>query len=101
MASLLQVYDPFRFDPENIQARSPLSFIPFSAGPRWGQQAQGREVGSGPGSEESWIEMVEVSSRFGESIWEVPRAARDGNSCGAPSRGLYCGLNSNEVLVVC
>nr|XP_038935978.1 cytochrome P450 4F5-like [Rattus norvegicus] len=29
-----EVYDPFRFDPESRQKRSPLSFIPFSAGPR-------------------------------------------------------------------
>uniref|UniRef100_A0A673TGL5 Cytochrome P450 family 4 subfamily F member 2 n=2 Tax=Suricata suricatta TaxID=37032 RepID=A0A673TGL5_SURSU len=29
-----EVYNPFRFDPENIKDRPSLAFIPFSAGPR-------------------------------------------------------------------
>ncbi|XP_008156090.2 cytochrome P450 4F3-like [Eptesicus fuscus] len=29
-----EVYNPFRFDPETPQKRSPLAFIPFSVGPR-------------------------------------------------------------------
>ncbi|XP_036884791.1 cytochrome P450 4F22 [Sturnira hondurensis] len=29
-----KVYNPYRFDPDNAQQRSPLAFVPFSAGPR-------------------------------------------------------------------
>ncbi|XP_036884538.1 cytochrome P450 4F3 isoform X1 [Sturnira hondurensis] len=29
-----EVYNPFRFDPETAQERSPLAFLPFSVGPR-------------------------------------------------------------------
>lgn len=28
------VYNPYRFDPDNPQQRSPLAYVPFSAGPR-------------------------------------------------------------------
>lgn len=29
-----QVYNPYRFDPDTPQQRSPLAYVPFSAGPR-------------------------------------------------------------------
>lgn len=45
-----QVFNPYRFDPDAPQQRSPLAYVPFSAGPRWASRAGWREGGTAPGA---------------------------------------------------